>query len=116
MRYPTVVSLSLVIICSICLLGFVSSAEEPDASHSVIVFENVESSVVAVNEEKRNACTFDAGTTINVSVDPCQYQLGAVGNQPVCFSFACQLDYCCLGSCPGEGGGPSEQEDPGMWA
>jgi hypothetical protein len=116
MKTSTVVSLSLVMICSICFLGFASSAEEPaalpDASHSVIVFENVESSVVTFDEEKNRAeaCSVSASAV-------CLYQLGSVAGQEVCFSFACQTDICCVGLCPESGGdGPSRQEDSPMQA
>lgn len=118
MKSSVIVSLSLILVCSISVLGFTSSAEETvnpsDASHTVIVLENVQSSVVEFGESKDQTCSLEPSI---VNVDICEYQLGSVGNEPVCFSFGCQLDVCCFGSCPDSGeGGPSEQEDPGMRA
>lgn len=96
--------MALLITCSICLLGFASSADNPatspGASHSVIVFENVESSVVTLDEDKGETCNLKIKT---VSMDPCHYQLGSVGGTSTCFNMPCETDWCCVGSCPDGG-------------
>lgn len=86
MKTSTIVNLSLVIICLICLSGFASSAEEivdpSEASHTVIVLENVNPSVGEFGEDKDQVCSLETNV---VNVDTCRYQLGVIGNTMTCF-------------------------------